>query len=111
MCVARWRTRNPPGDTDSPEVREIKTMIRQAEASIACNYIGVKPENVHFLRLPFYETGTIKKGDLTERDVDIVKRLLQEVKPQQIFVAGDLADPHGTHRVCTDAVASPPSTS
>ena len=93
-----------PGDTDSPEVREIKTMIRQAEASIACNYIGVKPENVHFLRLPFYETGTIKKGDLTERDVDIVKQLLQEVKPQQIFVAGDLADPHGTHRVCTDAV-------
>ena len=91
-------------ETDTPEVREIKTMIRQAEASIACNYIGVKPENVHFLRLPFYETGTIKKGDLTEKDVDIVKRLLEEVKPHQIFVAGDLADPHGTHRVCTDAV-------
>ena len=91
-------------ETDTPEVREIKTMIRQAEASIACNYIGVKPENVHFLRLPFYETGTIKKGDLTEKDVDIVKRLLEEVKPHQIFVAGDLADPHGTHRKCTDAV-------
>ena len=91
-------------DVDTPEVREIKTMIRQAEASIACNYIGVKPENVHFLRLPFYETGTIKKGDLSERDVDIVKALLEKVKPHQIFVAGDLADPHGTHRVCTDAV-------
>ncbi|MDE6528091.1 MAG: PIG-L family deacetylase, partial [Muribaculaceae bacterium] len=88
-------------DVDTPEVREIKTMIRQAEASIACNYIGVKPENVHFLRLPFYETGTIKKGDLSERDVDIVKNLLTRVKPHQIFVAGDLADPHGTHRVCT----------
>ena len=91
-------------ETDTPEVREIKTMIRQAGASLACNYIGVKPANVHFLRLPFYETGTIKKGDLTEKDVDIVKRLLEEVKPHQIFVAGDLADPHGTHRVCTDAV-------
>ncbi|MDE7153729.1 MAG: PIG-L family deacetylase [Muribaculaceae bacterium] len=93
-----------PGEMDTKEIREIKTMIRQAEATIACNYIGVKPENIHFLRLPFYETGTIKKGELTERDVNIVKELIEKVKPQQIFVAGDLADPHGTHRVCTDAV-------
>lgn len=92
------------GDVDIAEIREIKTMIRQAEATIACNYIGVKPQNIHFLRLPFYETGTIKKGDLSERDVNIVKKLLEEVKPHQIFVAGDLADPHGTHKVCTDAV-------
>ena len=92
------------GDTDISDIREIKTMIRQAEATIACNYIGVKPGNIHFLRLPFYETGTIKKGDLSERDVDIVKNLLISVKPHQIFVAGDLADPHGTHKVCTDAV-------
>ena len=91
-------------DVDTPEVREIKTMIRQAEAAIACNYIDVKPQNVHFLRLPFYETGTIKKSELTEKDVAIVKDLLEKVKPHQIFVAGDLADPHGTHRVCTDAV-------
>lgn len=93
-----------PGEMDSKEIREIKTMIRQAEATIACNYMGVKPDNIHFLRLPFYETGTIKKGELTERDVNIVKELIEKVKPQQIFVAGDLADPHGTHRVCTDAV-------
>ena len=98
------RSKTSAGDVDSKEIREIKTMIRQAEATIACNYIGVKPDHIHFLRLPFYETGTIKKGDLTERDVNIVKNLLQEVKPHQIFVAGDLADPHGTHRVCTDAV-------
>ncbi len=97
-------TKTSAGDVDSKEIREIKTMIRQAEATIACNYIGVKPDHIHFLRLPFYETGTIKKGDLTEKDVNIVKSLLQEVKPHQIFVAGDLADPHGTHRVCTDAV-------
>lgn len=93
-----------PGDMDSKDIREIKTMIRQAEATIACNYIGVKPGNIHFLRLPFYETGTIKKGDLSERDVNIVKKLLEDVKPHQIFVASDLADPHGTHKVCTDAV-------
>ncbi len=93
-----------PGDMDLKEIREIKTMIRQAEASIACQYIGVKPQNVHFLRLPFYETGAIKKGDLTEKDVNIVKKLIEDVKPHQIFVAGDLADPHGTHKVCTDAV-------
>ena len=98
------KSKTSAGDVDSKEIREIKTMIRQAEATIACNYIGVKPDHIHFLRLPFYETGTIKKGDLTEKDVNIVKNLLQEVKPHQIFVAGDLADPHGTHRVCTDAV-------
>lgn len=92
------------GEMDLPEIREIKTMIRQAEATIACQYIGVPLDHIHFLRLPFYETGTIKKGDLTEKDVNIVKDLLEKVKPHQIFVAGDLADPHGTHKVCTDAV-------
>ncbi len=98
------KSKTSAGDVDSKEIREIKTMIRQAEATIACNYIGVQPDHIHFLRLPFYETGTIKKGQLSERDVNIVKNLLQEVKPHQIFVAGDLADHHGTHRVCTDAV-------
>ncbi len=92
------------GEVDTPEVRYLKTKIRQGEARIACQYIGVKPQNVHFLNLPFYETGTIKKGDLSEKDIDIVRNLLEEVKPHQIFVAGDLADPHGTHKVCTDAV-------
>ncbi len=92
------------GEMDIADIREIKTMIRQAEATIACKYIGVKNDHIHFLRLPFYETGTIKKGDLAERDVNIVKKLLEDVKPHQIFVAGDLADPHGTHKVCTDAV-------
>ncbi|MCC8177409.1 MAG: PIG-L family deacetylase [Bacteroidales bacterium] len=94
----------PSGAPDSHDIREIKTMIRQAEATLACHFIGVKHDNIHFLRLPFYETGTIKKGDLTETDIDIVRDLITTVKPHQIFVAGDLADPHGTHRVCTDAV-------
>lgn len=92
------------GDIDSADLRFLKGRIRRAEAKTACNWMGVKPENVHHLDLPFYETGTIKKGDLSERDVKIVKDLISSVKPHQIFVAGDLADPHGTHRVCTDAV-------
>lgn len=91
-------------DSDISDIRELKTMIRQCEARTACQYIGVKPENVHFLRLPFYETGKVKKGDLSQADVDIVKKLLQDVQPDEMFVAGDLADPHGTHRVCLDAV-------
>ena len=102
--VRKFVAQKKAGEMDTAEIREIKTMIRQAEATIACNYIGVKPQNIHFLRLPFYETGTIKKGDLSEADIERVKALLEEVKPHQIFVAGDLADPHGTHRVCTDAV-------
>ena len=92
------------GETDIENVRFLKTKIRQGEAKIACNYIGVKPENVHFLNLPFYETGTVKKGDLTEKDIKIVRDLITSIEPHEIFVAGDLADPHGTHKVCTDAV-------
>ena len=102
--VSEFVKAKTPEQSDTKEIREIKTMIRQAEATIACNNMGVKPQNIHFLRLPFYETGTIKKGDLSEVDVNIVKKLIEDVKPDQIFVAGDLADPHGTHRVCTDAV-------
>ena len=92
------------GEMDLADIRYIKGQIRQGEARTACNYINVKPENVHFLQLPFYETGTIKKGELGRADVDIVKKLLEDVQPNQIFVAGDLADPHGTHRVCLDAI-------
>ena len=102
--VREFVAQKKAGDMDTAEIREIKTMIRQAEATIGCNYVGIQSPNIHFLRLPFYETGTIKKGELSEADVNIVKALLEDVKPHQIFVAGDLADPHGTHRVCTDAV-------
>ena len=102
--IRAFVAKKAPGDMDTPDIRHFKTMIRQAEATGACNYIGVQPDHIHFLRLPFYETGTIKKGDLSEADIAIVRDLILSVKPHQIFVAGDLADPHGTHRVCTDAV-------
>lgn len=104
-ALHKYLHKKESGDVfDSPDLRYIKTMIRQGEARIACNYIGVKPQNIHFLNLPFYETGTIKKGELTQKDIDIVKNLILGIKPNQIFVAGDLADPHGTHRICADAV-------
>ncbi len=92
------------GDQDSREILNIKALIRRGEATAACRHMGLPTNHIHFLNLPFYETGTIKKGPLTQADVDIVKALLLQVKPQQIFAAGDLADPHGTHRVCLDAV-------
>jgi glucosamine-6-phosphate deaminase len=81
----------------------IKGQIRREEARSACRFVGLKPEHVHFLDLPFYETGAVKKGNLTEKDIRIVMDLIRSVKPHQIFVAGDLADPHGTHKVCLNA--------
>lgn len=92
------------GDMDTHDVLTIKGLIRRGEARTACTFNGVPLDHCHFLDLPFYETGRIEKNPLGEKDVEIVRQLLQEVKPHQIFVAGDLADPHGTHRVCTDAV-------
>lgn len=92
-----------PGDVDIQEVLFVKAQIRREEARAACRYIGVKPENVHFLDLPFYETGKVQKGKLSDKDILKIIPLLDEVQPHQIFVAGDLADPHGTHKVCLDA--------
>ncbi len=91
-------------DFSSREILDIKALIRRGEATAACRYMGLDTSHIHFLNLPFYETGTIKKGDLSQRDVEIVKKLLLEIRPQEMFVAGDLADPHGTHKVCLDAV-------
>ena len=94
-------------DNGEPERRDVlfmKGTIRREEARHACRYSGLKDENVHFLDLPFYETGLVKKNDLGEIDKDVVKKLLLDIKPDQMFVAGDLADPPGTHKVCLDAV-------
>ncbi|MBR1564625.1 MAG: glucosamine-6-phosphate deaminase [Paludibacteraceae bacterium] len=92
------------GDQDTREILDLKALIRRGEATAACRHMGLDTRHIHFLNLPFYETGTIKKGDLSQRDINIVKRLLLELKPDEMFVAGDLADPHGTHKVCLDAV-------
>ena len=93
-----------PGQADPLIVRRIKTYIRRGEARSACRYLGIPDDHVNFLSLPFYETGGVKKKPLGRKDIDIVKKLLQRIKPHQIFAAGDLSDPHGTHRVCFQAV-------
>lgn len=89
-------------DTDA--VRSIKGIIRRGEAKAACRYVGIPDQNVYFLDMPFYETGRVKKGPLRAEDIKIVEDMIREVKPHQIYAAGDLADPHGTHRVCLDAI-------
>ncbi|KAK8837795.1 hypothetical protein M9Y10_036333 [Tritrichomonas musculus] len=93
-----------PNLPEDKEVLEFKTQIRVSEATAANRFLGVPVENVHFLRLPFYETGGVTKKPLAQIDVDKVAALLREVKPDQIFAAGDLADPHGTHYTALDAV-------
>ena len=93
------------GEAEPIELRRLKGSIRRAEANAACRQMGLTdPSHVHFLNLPFYETGGVKKGLLTDKDIQIVVDLLREIKPHQIYAAGDLSDPHGTHRVCIEAV-------
>lgn len=92
------------GEVDKPEVKKIKASIRRSEARAGCRYVGLTDDKAHFLNLPFYETGTVKKNPVGPDDVKIIKDLMLEIKPHQIYAAGDLSDPHGTHRVCLDAI-------
>jgi glucosamine-6-phosphate deaminase len=89
-----------PGQIDLPSIAIAKTAIRQGEARSACRYLEIPENRIHFLDMPFYETGTVKKKPIGPDDIKVITDLLQEVKPHQIFAAGDLSDPHGTHRVC-----------
>jgi glucosamine-6-phosphate deaminase len=93
-----------PGDPDSKEVLLIKSLIRWGEAKAGAIVAGCREENLHFLDLPFYRTGTIAKNPITDEDVRIIHELIERIRPAQIYVAGDLSDPHGTHRVCADAI-------
>ena len=93
------------GQPEPRALLDLKGAIRRAEARAAVRSFGLNPDtNAHFLNLPFYETGGIKKGLLTEKDIDIIVKLLREIKPHQIYAAGDLADPHGTHRTAMEAI-------
>jgi glucosamine-6-phosphate deaminase len=102
--VHHFIRRKQPGQVDSPELQRIKGLIRRTEARAAARFCGVKDENMHFLDMPFYETGRVRKKPLGEEDIQITIDLLQKVKPHQVYAAGDLSDPHGTHRVCLAAV-------
>ena len=100
----KYLSQKKSNQEDTDEIRAIKGLIRRCEAKATCRYVGIKEEHVHFLNLPFYETGTIEKKPMSEEDIRITVDLLQAVKPHQVFAAGDLADPHGTHKVCLDIV-------
>lgn len=93
-----------PGQLDTAEVLTIKGLIRRGEAKAGCRSVGIPDEQAHFLDMPFYETGKVKKKPLGEEDIQIIVDLLEKIKPQQIYAAGDLSDPHGTHRVCLSAI-------
>lgn len=93
-----------PGQIDSPEVKMIKGLIRRGEAKAGGRYCGVPDENMHFMDMPFYETGKVKKKPISDEDIQITVDLMREIKPHQIYAAGDLSDPHGTHRVCLKAI-------
>lgn len=102
--IKKFFSTKKEGDMDTRDILTIKGLIRRGEARTACTFNHIPLDHCHFLDLPFYETGKIEKNPISEADVQIVLNLLREVQPHQIYVAGDLADPHGTHRVCTDAV-------
>lgn len=93
------------GKPEPRKLLDIKGAIRRAEARAAVRSFGLNPDtNAHFLNMPFYETGGIKKGEITDKDIEIIVKLLRDIKPHQIYAAGDLADPHGTHRMCIEAL-------
>ena len=102
--VRSYLSRKKSNQVDTPQIRSIKGLIRRVEAKATCRYVGIKEDHIHFQNLPFYETGTIEKNPMSEEDVRMTVDLLREVKPHQVFAAGDLADPHGTHKVCLDII-------
>lgn len=102
--IKRQLENKKPGEVDAKPVQTIKGLIRRAEAKAGCRYVGIPDEQAHFLDLPFYETGLVKKKPIGPEDIRITKDLLNKIKPHQVYAAGDLSDPHGTHRVCLQAV-------
>jgi glucosamine-6-phosphate deaminase len=95
-----------PGDIDSEMMLRTKTEIRKVEAKAAARYCGIPDERLHFLEMPFYNTGRARKNELSRKDYDIVRNIITQIEPHQIYAAGDLSDPHGTHRICLDAILS-----
>jgi len=93
-----------PGQIDSEEILKIKGLIRRGEAKAGGRYVGIPDEQMHFLDMPFYETGAVKKKPLSEADIEVIIEILEKVRPHQVYAAGDLSDPHGTHRVCLAAI-------
>jgi glucosamine-6-phosphate deaminase len=101
--VEKFLQNKLPGEADPPEVQDIKALIRRTEAIAASHFCGIKDESIHFLDMPFYHSGRVQKLSISDEDISVAKRLLEEVKPDMIFAAGDMSDPHGTHRLCLEA--------
>jgi len=101
--IDKFLRQKHPGEADSPEVQAIKSLIRRTEAIAAARYCGLSEDRIHFLDMPFYNTGVVEKHAIHADDVAVCRRLLDRVRPQMVFAAGDLSDPHGTHRVCLEA--------
>jgi glucosamine-6-phosphate deaminase len=102
--VYSFLERKRPGEVDIQEVQDIKRIIREAEAVSGIETVGLPRSAARFLNLPFYQTGKVRKDAIGPKDVAIVRALLEDIRPQHIFVAGDLSDPHGTHRMCKEAI-------
>ncbi len=100
----KFLSKKRSNQVDTPNIRAIKGLIRRCEARATCHYVGIPDSNVHFLNLPFYETGTIEKKPISEKDIRLTIELLRQVQPQQVFCAADFADPHGTHIICFNIV-------
>ncbi len=94
------------GEVDTAALRTIKGLIRRTEARAGAKFSGVRPENIHFLDMPFYETGKVKKKPLGEEDIQIIIDLMDRVRPHLVYAAGDLSDPHGTHRTCLASITT-----
>ena len=102
--IEEFLARKRPGDVDIPEVQDTKRLIRESEAVAGIRTLGLEEHSARFLDLPFYQTGKVKKDPIGAEDVALVRQLLEEIRPDLVFVAGDLSDPHGTHRLCKEAV-------
>jgi glucosamine-6-phosphate deaminase len=102
--AAKFLRTKKDSEKDSESVRYVKGLIRRGEAKATCRFVGIPIEHAHFMNMPFYETGTVQKKSLGEDDFQTTVDLIEKIKPHQIYAAGDLADPHGTHKVCLDAV-------
>ncbi len=102
--VREFLATKAPGTVDSDAIQDLKRIIREGEAVSALETIGLGPAHARFLNLPFYQTGKVRKDPIGPADVAIVRALVEEIRPQLVFVAGDLSDPHGTHRMCKEAI-------
>jgi glucosamine-6-phosphate deaminase len=95
-----------PNQVDTAEIQSVKGLIRKGEATAAARYCGLSDDHIHFMALPFYETGKNQKNPVSQLDIDQTISLLKKIKPEQIFAAGDFEDPHGTHIVCFNIILS-----